>query len=72
MACAGSLRLEVPRGLNALRLRMAADQTNAARLSWLLIPYQQAGEVWPVAPPSASTGWPCLKQARTFLVSRSI
>ena len=39
---------EGPRGLTALRRKMAAYQANGARLGWLLIPEQQAVEVWPV------------------------
>lgn len=38
---------EGPRGLQALRSKMAAYQANGARLGWLLIPHQQAVEVWP-------------------------
>ena len=37
---------EGPRGLTALRSKMAAYQANGARLGWLLIPHQQAVEVW--------------------------
>ena len=37
---------EGPRGLSALRSKMAAYQTNGARLGWLLIPSQQSVEVW--------------------------
>ena len=40
---------EGPRGLTALRSKMAAYQANGARLGWLLIPHQQAVEVWPPA-----------------------
>jgi Uma2 family endonuclease len=45
-----------PRGLTALREKMAAYQRNGARLGWLLIPAERAVEVWgplgdpPVAP----------------------
>jgi Uma2 family endonuclease len=35
-----------PRGLTALRRKMAAYQRNGARLGWLLIPAEQAVEVW--------------------------
>jgi Uma2 family endonuclease len=35
-----------PRGLTALRRKMAAYQLNGAQLGWLLIPEQQAVEVW--------------------------
>jgi len=38
---------EGPRGLQALRSKMTAYQANGARLGWLLIPHQQAVEVWP-------------------------
>ncbi|MFN9621978.1 MAG: Uma2 family endonuclease [Cyanobacteriota bacterium] len=37
---------EGPRGLTALRHKMAAYQRNGARLGWLLIPAEQAVEVW--------------------------
>jgi Uma2 family endonuclease len=37
---------EGPRALAALRSKMAAYQANGARLGWLLIPHQQAVEVW--------------------------
>jgi Uma2 family endonuclease len=36
-----------PRGLTALRRKMAAYQANGAQLGWLLIPEEQAVEVWP-------------------------
>ncbi|MEB3167826.1 MAG: Uma2 family endonuclease [Synechococcaceae cyanobacterium] len=43
---------EGPRGLTALRQKMAAYQRNGARLGWLLIPQQRAVEVWgPLADP---------------------
>jgi Uma2 family endonuclease len=38
---------EGPRGLTALRRKMASYQANGAQLSWLLIPHQQAVEIWP-------------------------
>jgi Uma2 family endonuclease len=38
-----------PRGLTALRHKMAAYQANGAQLGWLLIPEQQAVEVWPAS-----------------------
>ncbi|MFN7897547.1 MAG: Uma2 family endonuclease [Cyanobacteriota bacterium] len=49
---------EGPRGLTALRQKMAAYQRNGARLGWLLIPAERAVEVWepladPLAGPSA-------------------
>jgi Uma2 family endonuclease len=37
---------EGPRGLRALRQKMAAYQRNGARLGWLLIPKERAVEVW--------------------------
>ncbi|WP_370525725.1 Uma2 family endonuclease [Synechococcus sp. CBW1004] len=37
---------EGPRGLTALRQKMTAYQRNGARLGWLLIPAEQAVEVW--------------------------
>ena len=37
---------EGPRGLAALRSKMAAYQANGARLGWLLIPHEKAVEVW--------------------------
>lgn len=37
---------EGPRGLTALRRKMAAYQANGAQLGWLLIPEQWAVEVW--------------------------
>ena len=42
-----SPRDEGPRGLTALRRKMAAYQANGAQLGWLLIPDQQAVEIWP-------------------------
>ena len=43
---------EGPRGLPALRQKMAAYQRNGARLGWLLIPAERAVEVWgPLADP---------------------
>jgi Uma2 family endonuclease len=40
---------EAPRGLTALRQKMAAYQANGARLGWLLIPHEQAVEMWPAS-----------------------
>lgn len=37
---------EGPRGLSALRRKMAAYRANGAQLGWLLIPEQQAVEIW--------------------------
>ena len=36
-----------PRGLSTLRRKMVAYQANGAQLGWLLIPDQQAVEIWP-------------------------
>jgi Uma2 family endonuclease len=38
-----------PRGLTALRSKMSGYQANGALLGWLLIPEQQAVEIWPTA-----------------------
>ena len=38
---------EGPRGMPALREKMASYQANGARLGWLLLPHDQAVEVWP-------------------------
>jgi Uma2 family endonuclease len=40
---------EGPRGLTALRQKMATYQANGAQLGWLLIPHLQAVEIWPAA-----------------------
>ena len=40
---------EGPRGLSALRPKMADYQRNGARLGWLLLPEERAVEVWPSA-----------------------
>ena len=40
---------ESPRALTALRSKMALYQANGARLGWLLIPHNQAVEVWPAS-----------------------
>jgi Uma2 family endonuclease len=40
---------EGPRGLTALRRKMNAYQANGAQLGWLLIPDQQAVEIWPAS-----------------------
>ena len=40
---------EGPRGLSALRRKMGAYQANGAQLGWLLIPDQQAVEIWPAS-----------------------
>jgi Uma2 family endonuclease len=45
---------EGPRGLTALRQKMAAYQRNGASLGWLLIPAERAVEIWdPLAGPPA-------------------
>jgi Uma2 family endonuclease len=40
---------EGPRGISALRTKMATYQANGARLGWLLIPHDQAVEAWPAS-----------------------
>jgi Uma2 family endonuclease len=40
---------EGPRGISALRTKMATYQANGARLGWLLIPHAQAVEAWPAS-----------------------
>jgi Uma2 family endonuclease len=42
---------EGPRGVGALREKMAAYQANGARLGWLLLPHEQAVEAWPSSGP---------------------
>jgi Uma2 family endonuclease len=37
---------EGPRGVSALRRKMAGYQANGARLGWLLLPEERAVEVW--------------------------
>ena len=44
-----SPRDEGPRGLTALRRKMAVYQANGAQLGWLLIPEEQAVEIWPAS-----------------------
>ncbi len=39
-----------PRGVEALRRKMALYQTNGAQLGWLLFPVQRAVEIWPARP----------------------
>jgi len=39
------------RHIGALRQKMAAYQANGARLGWLLLPQEQAVEVWPASGP---------------------
>ena len=54
---------EGPRSLNALRRKMAAYQANGAQLGWLLIPEEQAVEIWP----ASGVGEPQRIQAATEL-----
>jgi Uma2 family endonuclease len=37
---------EGPRGVSALRQKMAAYRANGAQLGWLLLPDEQAVEIW--------------------------
>lgn len=43
---------EEPRGVNALRRKMAAYQANGARLGWLILPERRSVEQWPAQGPS--------------------
>jgi Uma2 family endonuclease len=56
---------EGPRGLTALREKMAAYQRNGARLGWLLIPAERAVEIW--EPLSNSPAQPPRIEAATRL-----
>ena len=38
---------EGPRGISALRRKMASYRSNGARLGWLLLPQERAVEIWP-------------------------
>ena len=40
---------EGPRGVSALRRKMAAYQANGAQLGWLLLPHEQIVELWPAS-----------------------
>lgn len=40
---------EGPQGVTSLRRKMARYQTNGARLGWLLLPEEQAVEIWPAS-----------------------
>jgi len=40
---------EAPRGVSALRRKMAAYQANGAQLGWLLLPHEQIVELWPAS-----------------------
>lgn len=54
---------EGPRGLTALRRKMAAYQAKGAQRGWLLIPDQQAVEIWP----ASNAGEPQCVEAATEL-----
>jgi hypothetical protein len=54
-----------PRGLTTLRQKMAAYQRNGARLGWLLIPAEQAVEIW--GPLAAAPAQPRRLKAATRL-----
>ncbi|MEI8249695.1 MAG: Uma2 family endonuclease [Synechococcus sp. ELA057] len=47
---------EGPRGLTALRRKLASFLTNGARLGWLIIPEQRAVEIWQAGPPKGDQG----------------
>jgi len=55
-----------PRGIRALHQKMAAYMANGAQLGWLLIPEQQAVEIWRPAGDSGAAG-ERLEQLRTLL-----
>ena len=57
-----------PRGLTALRRKMAAYQANGAQLGWLLISEHQAVEVWP----ASGSGEPQRIEAATSLDAGSL
>ena len=58
---------EGPRALAALRNKMAAYQANGARLGWLLIPHQQAVEIWPASgDPQRCENLPVLEAGAEF------
>ncbi len=58
---------EGPRGVSALRQKMATYQANGARLGWLLLPHERAVEVWAPADKEASQAEPSrLEQAATL------
>jgi Uma2 family endonuclease len=58
---------EGPRALAALRNKMVAYQANGARLGWLLIPHQQAVEIWPACgDPQRCEDLPVLKAGAEF------
>jgi Uma2 family endonuclease len=58
---------EGPRALAALRSKMAAYQANGARLGWLLIPHQQAVEIWPASgDPQRCENLPVLEAGAEF------
>ena len=42
-----------PRGITALRRKMASYISNGAQLGWLLLPEQQSVEIWRAAPASS-------------------
>ena len=56
---------EGPRGLTALRRKLTAYQRNGARLGWLLIPAEQAVEIW--EPLADSPAQPRRLEAATHL-----
>lgn len=60
---------EGPRGLAALRRKMAAYQANGAQLGWLLIPEQQAVEVWTASGAGAPAPGPVRLEAATSLAA---
>jgi Uma2 family endonuclease len=57
---------EGPRGVTALRRKMAAYQANGARLGWLLLPEQRAVEIWPAAGEAGSSEPQRIEQAEVL------
>jgi Uma2 family endonuclease len=58
---------EGPRGVSALRAKMAAYQANGARLGWLLLPHDHAVEVWqPTGAPQRLQQIEVLEATREF------
>jgi Uma2 family endonuclease len=47
--------VEGPRGIQALRRKLAAYLANGARLGWLLIPQQRAVEIWQAGADGSAT-----------------
>ncbi len=58
---------EGPRGVSALRQKMASYQANGARLGWLLLPHEQTVEIWTASgEPQRLEGCECLEAGSEF------